>query len=185
MLGARGFARAEGPPRADSSDPVLPARGRERPPAARDWSRVTTRLLLLFLRFSVADAGSSGQAATGFTLDNFVRFFENPYYRRTLLQTFLIGLGSTALTSLLGLAVAKLIMDAPRRLKSLLIILTVFPMLVGNVIRLIGWVALFGYQGLFNSLLTGVGIIAELLDRHRYRWRPDRGHHPHRRPGRL
>lgn len=44
--------------------------------------------------------------------------------------------------------------------KSLVTILTLFPLLVGNVVRSAGWVALLGNDGLINAMLQGVGVTA-------------------------
>lgn len=120
--------------------------------------------LLFFLRFSLAEEGGSGQASSGLTIGNFVELLTRDYYRSTLISTFGIALASTALALVLGLAVAKLIADSSGRAKTVLIICTVFPMLVGNVVRAIGWVTLLGYDGVVNSVLTGIGLQDEPLD---------------------
>lgn len=116
--------------------------------------------LAYFLRFMLAETGGTGNAMEGFTFGNIAELFINEYYRETIFRTFAIALGSTLLTLILGLAVAKLIADArSKRMKTFLIMATVFPMLVGNVIRAIGWVALLGYSGVVNSLLVSLGLI--------------------------
>jgi putative spermidine/putrescine transport system permease protein len=50
------------------------------------------------------------------------------------------------------------------RWKSLVIIATLFPLLVGNVVRSAGWMALFERDGLINVALKRVGIIREPLE---------------------
>jgi putative spermidine/putrescine transport system permease protein len=116
--------------------------------------------LAYFLRYMLAETGGTGEPLSGFTFGNVVELFTHDYYRETILRTFGIAAGSTILTLVLGLAVAKLIADArSKRLKTFLIIATVFPMLVGNVIRAIGWVALLGYSGVVNSMLVSLGLL--------------------------
>lgn len=123
--------------------------------------------LTYFLRYTLAETGGAGNPLTGLTFGNITELFTQDYYRETIFRTFEIAFGSTLLTLVLGLAVAKLITDArSKRMKTFLIMATVFPMLVGNVIRAIGWVALLGYSGVVNSMLTSFGLLdapAELL----------------------
>lgn len=115
--------------------------------------------ILYFLRFSLETPSRTQIAVPEFTFDNFGEFFASPYYVQTLLRTIIIALCATILTLLLALPVAILITRSKPRLKSVLIIATVFPLLVGNVVRSIGWAALLGYNGAVNSALVKLGII--------------------------
>ncbi|USQ77831.1 ABC transporter permease [Ornithinimicrobium cryptoxanthini] len=115
--------------------------------------------LAFFLRFAFAESAGAGVPTSGFTLSNFGELFTRDYYRDTLTRTFAIGIGSTLFTLVLGLAVAQLIVSVGPRLKAALIIMTVFPMFVGTVVRAVGWLALFGYDGVLNALLLGAGLI--------------------------
>lgn len=117
--------------------------------------------LLYFLRFSFGRPSQTAFAEPVFTLENFIRFFASDYHLGALLRTLLVAAASTLLALLLALPVAYLITKISGRAKALLIIATVFPLLVGNVVRSIGWVALLGYTGVVNTVLTGIGLLAE------------------------
>jgi putative spermidine/putrescine transport system permease protein len=49
------------------------------------------------------------------------------------------------------------------RLRSLLIILTVLPLLLGNAVRSAAWMVVMGTKGVANSVLLGLGIVQEPL----------------------
>lgn len=120
--------------------------------------------VLYFLRFGFETPSQTQIAVPGFTLDNFGDFFESTYYVDTLIRTIIIAACSTVLCLILALPVANLITRSGRKTKALLIIATVFPLLVGNVVRSIGWVALLGYDGAVNSVFVGLGIVDEPLE---------------------
>lgn len=117
-----------------------------------------------FLRFSFEMPSSTEFAIPTFTVKNFSDFFASAYYVHTLIRTLLIALASTVLTLLLAVPVARLIVTSGPRLKSVLIIATVFPLLVGNVVRSIGWVALLGYNGVVNTVLLKAHLIGAPLE---------------------
>jgi putative spermidine/putrescine transport system permease protein len=116
--------------------------------------------LVYFLRFSFERPSRTAFSEPVFTLENFARFFASPFHVGALTRTLLVAAAATVLALLLALPVAYLITKARARTKALLIILTVFPLLVGNVVRSIGWVALLGYSGVVNTVLTAVGLLA-------------------------
>jgi len=49
------------------------------------------------------------------------------------------------------------------RLRSLLIILTVLPLLLGNAVRSAAWMVVMGTKGVANSVMLGLGLIDEPL----------------------
>ncbi|TWF80746.1 putative spermidine/putrescine transport system permease protein [Pseudonocardia hierapolitana] len=115
--------------------------------------------LVYFLRFSFERPSRTAFSEPVFTLENFARFFASPFHVGALTRTLLVAAAATVLALLLALPVAYLITKARARTKALLIILTVFPLLVGNVVRSISWVALLGYSGVINTVLTAVGLL--------------------------
>jgi putative spermidine/putrescine transport system permease protein len=115
--------------------------------------------LVYFLRFAFERPSRTAFSEPVFTVENFTRLFTSPFHVGALTRTLVVAAAATALALLLALPVAYLITKASPRRKALLIILTVFPLLVGNVVRSIGWVALLGYSGVVNTVLTAVGIL--------------------------
>jgi putative spermidine/putrescine transport system permease protein len=120
--------------------------------------------LVYFLRFSFERPSPTAFSIPVFTLENFTRFVSSGFHTGALLRTLLIALASTLLALVLALPVAYLITRARGRVKAVLIIVTVFPLLVGNVVRSIGWVTVFGFSGVVNTVLTRVGLLDEPAD---------------------
>ena len=97
--------------------------------------------------------------APGITLANYAVIVEDPFYGTIVLRTLVTGLVIVGLTLVLGYATAYVIAPLPPRIRLVLLLLLVVPLMVSNVIRAYGWIAILGRQGLINALLRGGGII--------------------------
>lgn len=95
------------------------------------------------------------EAVTG---ENYLRAVADPYYQRVLLMTLAVAVFCTVVTVILAFPAAYWLSRMDSKLKSLVTILTMFPLLVGNVVRSAGWIALLGNDGLINASLQGSGI---------------------------
>ncbi len=95
------------------------------------------------------------------TWDNYARFFQDPYFLNVLWTTVQVAILCTVLSVILAFPVAYFLARTQSRFKSLLIILTVFPLLVGNVVRAAGWMALLGNQGFVNAVLIWLGLVQQ------------------------
>jgi putative spermidine/putrescine transport system permease protein len=69
----------------------------------------------------------------------------------------------TALTLVIAYPAAYWLGRLQSRWKSLVVIATLFPLLVGNVVRSAGWMALFERDGLINVTLRRLHLISEPL----------------------
>jgi putative spermidine/putrescine transport system permease protein len=97
----------------------------------------------------------------GFTLANYVKFFQDPYYRKVFFSTVGVAAGSTVLALVLGFPVAYFLAKSQSRYKSLFIILLVFPLMVGNVVRAAGWMVILGNAGFVNFIMQWLGVIEQ------------------------
>lgn len=94
------------------------------------------------------------QALSG---ENYLDALGDPYYQRILLTTIGVALLCMVLSLALSLAPAYWLARMRSRWKSLVMILTLFPLLVGNVVRAAGWMALFGTDGAINAFWRSLG----------------------------
>ena len=117
--------------------------------------------LVMMLRYSFNQYDPVQMMKAGFTLENYVKFFSDRYYRAVFADTFMVAALCTVLALVLGFPVAYFL--ARTRHKSLLIILLVFPLLVGNVVRAAGWMVVLGNAGFVNAVLTHLGVIEQPL----------------------
>lgn len=92
------------------------------------------------------------------TTENYWRAVQDPYYQQVLGTTLGVALGCTVLALALGFPAAYWLARMESRWKSLATILVLFPLLVGNVVRSAGWMALLGNEGAINAALMGAGI---------------------------
>lgn len=97
-----------------------------------------------------------------FQLGNYVKAFTDPFYQGVLATTARIAGLSTLIVLLLAFPTAYFISRVTsERLRSLLIILTVLPLLLGNAVRSAAWMVVMGTKGVANSVMLGVGLIDE------------------------
>lgn len=118
--------------------------------------------LVLLARYSLNRFVPGEFMVQAFTLDNYLKFFSDPFYRDVLGRTVYVGFVSTAVCLLLGFLPAYYIARTPSpRMKSLLVIGVILPLLMGNAVRVAGWMVLLGDRGVVNALLMGLGLRGE------------------------
>jgi putative spermidine/putrescine transport system permease protein len=120
--------------------------------------------MILMFRISLAQFSPTQLMIETFSPDNYVRAATDPYYQQVILSTLGIALLCTALTLVIAYPAAYWVGRIESRWKSLVVIATLFPLLVGNVVRSAGWMALFTRDGLINTVLLRLGAISQPLD---------------------
>src|SRR5258708_27597545 len=98
-----------------------------------------------------------------FSLDNYVKFFADPYYTGVLGTTWRVAALCPVICVVMGLPLAYVFARPQSRFKNVLIMLVVLPLFVGNAVRAAGWMPLFGSKGFLNVSLIKFGVIAEPL----------------------
>jgi len=92
---------------------------------------------------------------------NYLRAVADPYYQQVMATTLGVALLSTLLALVIAFPPAYWLARMESRWKSAAVIMTLFPLLVGNVVRAAGWMALLGNDGAANSLLRALGLVGE------------------------
>jgi ABC-type spermidine/putrescine transport system permease subunit II len=93
------------------------------------------------------------------TVENYVKFFTDPYYVAILVRTLRVSAVCMVLCLVMGFPLAYALARTRSRWKSALVMLVVLPLFVGNAVRAAGWMVMFGSRGLLNTLLALVGLI--------------------------
>jgi putative spermidine/putrescine transport system permease protein len=119
--------------------------------------------LLLLLRISLNEYSPTQLMIEALTPANYLRAIADPYYQEVMATTLGVAFSCTLLALLIGFPAAYWLARMESRWKSLALILTLFPLLVGNVVRAAGWMALLGRDGAINAALQGIGLIGEPL----------------------
>jgi putative spermidine/putrescine transport system permease protein len=99
-----------------------------------------------------------------FTLENYLRFFAEPYFHEVITTTLIVALVSTIGSIFLGFPIAYFLARTQSRFKSLFVVLVIFPLLIGNVVRAAGWMTIFGTRGMVNVTLIKLGIISQPIE---------------------
>lgn len=120
--------------------------------------------LVLLFRYSFNTYDRYEFMLEAFTLSNYGAVFRDSFFRGVLWRTIQVAFLSTAITLVLAFPVAYFIARAPVRWKSALIMLVVFPLLVGNAVRAAGWMAVMGSKGFLNQGLMWLGLTDSPLE---------------------
>ena len=88
-----------------------------------------------------------------FTLGNFIDFFTDSYYLKSLVNSILLGVATVITTSIIGIAIAYLLLryDFPGR--SLFSYLSIIPMIMPPLVGVMGFVFIMGRAGTVNVIL--------------------------------
>ena len=119
--------------------------------------------MILMFRISLNQFSPRELMVEAFSFDNYARAVTDPYYQQIILVTLGIALLCTVLTLVIAYPAAYWLGRLQSRWKSLVVIGTLFPLLVGNVVRSAGWMALFERDGLINVTLKRLHLISEPL----------------------
>jgi putative spermidine/putrescine transport system permease protein len=95
----------------------------------------------------------------GFTLANFTALLQ-PLYARVFLDTVWICLLTAVFTLVLGYPLAFALVHARSVvLKSAILVITVTPLFLGEVVRTYSWIVVLGNNGFLNTMLLKAGLI--------------------------
>jgi putrescine transport system permease protein len=111
-------------------------------------------------------AGLEGVQAfiAGLNLDNYWTLVTDDLYFHVLLTSLRIAALGTALTLLVAFPMAFALARTPQRWRPLLIALVILPFWTSFLIRVYAWVAILRQEGLLNTALLNLGLIAAPLE---------------------
>ena len=120
--------------------------------------------LLILLRFSLNHFDPRRMMVEAVTPENYIKFFSDEYYLNVFATTLEVAAVCTAACLLLGAPLAYVLARTQSRFKSLLIILVVLPLFVGNAVRAAGWMTLLGSKGFLNVSMQTIGLTSEPIE---------------------
>ena len=98
------------------------------------------------------------------TLGNYAGILGDSFYLEITRRTLGVAAAILALCLLVGYPVAYFVALLPARRRMLVTLLLLFPLMVSNVVRAYGWIALLARRGVINAGLEGLGVIAAPLE---------------------
>ena len=113
------------------------------------------------LQFSLRAYVPGSLEPGGFTLANFADLLK-PLYSRVFLDTVWICALTAVSTLLVGYPLAyAMVRTKSAILKSILLVIVVTPLFLGEVVRTYSWIIVLGNNGFINSVLRDLGIIQQ------------------------
>lgn len=97
------------------------------------------------------------------TIKSYTDFFTDPYYIKIFLRTIKLALITVIICMFLGVPTAYFISRSKKKIRGMLIVFAIFPMLTNSVVRAFSWMAILGKNGVINDALMKLGLIAEPL----------------------
>jgi len=123
--------------------------------------------IVLLFRYSLNQYTPAKVMVDAFTLENYVKFFTDPFYLAVLFRTVRVAALCTAICVVLAFPMAYCLARTRSRFKNLLLMAVILPLFVGNAVRAAGWMVLFGNRGFVNATLMGLGEIGRASCRER------------------
>ena len=117
----------------------------------------------ILFRYSLNRFDPAAYMVEAVTIENYVKFFTDPYYVAVLVRTIRVSVVSTLICLVMGFPLAYWLARMTSRWKNLMVILVVLPLFIGNAVRAAGWMTLFGQKGFVNYTLMGLHLIDQPL----------------------
>jgi len=120
---------------------------------------------LLYLFWVSLHAGSQSELyGDALTVENYVAVVTDSFYLTIIRRTLGVAATILAVSLLIGYPVAYFVALQPPRRRMILLLMLLFPLMVSNVVRAYGWVAILGRRGVLNTSLRDLGLIDVPLD---------------------
>lgn len=113
--------------------------------------------------YSFLPNAGPAQVGAKFTLTNYARLFGNPFYLSYISRSLVLSTYGTAVTFVLGYAVAYVMYRATPRMLLLISLVLIVQFFTAYVIRTYAIMLVLGRNGLINQVLLGLGVIDQPL----------------------
>ncbi|WP_213740344.1 ABC transporter permease subunit [Bradyrhizobium sp. dw_411] len=117
--------------------------------------------MVAVLQFSLRAYVPGSLDPGGFTFANFIDLLK-PLYARVFFDTVVICFLTAVSTLIVGYPLAyALVRTQSAAIKSILLVIVVTPLFLGEVVRTYSWIIVLGNNGFINSILLNLGIIRQ------------------------
>lgn len=119
--------------------------------------------LLTVGRFAFDRFESAVGQIPAWSVEQFSTVLGSELYRELLVRTLLLALVTTLVSIVICYPLALAITRGPRRLRGILMALTLMPMLTSVVVKTFGWMVLLSREGFLQRTLDALGLPVQLL----------------------
>jgi putative spermidine/putrescine transport system permease protein len=113
---------------------------------------------------SLHEASSSELYGHALTVHNYVEVIGDSFYLAIIRRTLGVAAAILGCCLLIGYPVAYFVALQPARRRMVVLLLLLFPLMVSNVVRAYGWVAILGRRGVVNTAFRELGLVDAPLD---------------------
>lgn len=103
------------------------------------------------------------QTEDGLNAKMYIDFLTDDYNLKIFIRTIRVSIIVTLISAVLGIPAAYFIAGVSKKWKSILMAMTMFPLLTNSVIRSFAWIIILGKNGVINDFLMKIGIVNEPL----------------------
>lgn len=114
--------------------------------------------LILILRLSFYGFSPTEGIQAGFQLNNYIKLFTDTYYLGIYVRTFRISIVVTIICLFIGYPEAYFLTQLQGRIKALVMMIVLSPLLISAVTRTFGWFIMLGNNGVVNNAIIGLGL---------------------------
>jgi putative spermidine/putrescine transport system permease protein len=114
--------------------------------------------LIFILRLSFYGFSPMEGIQAGFQLNNYIKLFTDTYYLGIYVRTFRISIIVTIVCLLIGYPEAYFLTQLQGRIKALVMMIVLSPLLISAVTRTFGWFIMLGNNGVVNNAIIGLGL---------------------------
>jgi putative spermidine/putrescine transport system permease protein len=122
-----------------------------------------TAFFLAPLLILAATSFASDERLRAFSLQAWTDFATDPFNLHVLLDTLKLGAATVLATAALALPLALLHLVAGPRLRRLILIAAIMPLLTSVVVRSFAWIAILGRDGVLSQLSVALGLTSKPL----------------------
>ena len=96
-----------------------------------------------------------------FGLDQYARFFGDPFNLRVLAETLVLGVEVALFCVVLAYPLGLVYLAAGRTARTLITFLIMLPLLTSTVVRTFAWIVILGREGIVNASMLALGVWSE------------------------
>lgn len=120
-------------------------------------------LLLPLYLFPLVQIAGRSFGDQGWSIDNYLELFSDPFMLRVLYQTFWYAFIVAVLCVLLGYPLAYAMRIVSGRTRATMTLLILIPLWTSSLVRGFAWIVILGRNGIVNTTLADLGMIDEPL----------------------
>ena len=111
----------------------------------------------LFIMFYYSFQGDG--AGQGLTFDNYIRFFERPFYWSLTWGTIRNSLYVTLISLMMSYPLAYIMAKKLKGLRNIILILIIIPFFTNQLVRVYSWLIFLQDGGVFENILSAIGLV--------------------------